>query len=210
VAGTTRDLLREQLRLDGVELTLVDTAGLRESPDAIEAEGMRRARAEVGRADLVLLVLDAREPEAPAPALPELAPGATVLRLYNKSDALDAQSLRREREDPARRPEHARDALWISARSGLGLEALRARLRELAGADAAAAGGSFSARARHLEALDRAGALLAGAQSQLQSGQPELAAEELRRAQAALGEITAPLDADALLGRIFAGFCIGK
>ena len=70
--------------------------------------------------------------EAPAPALPELAPGASVLRLYNKSDALDAASLRREREDPARRPEHARDALWISARSGLGLDALRARLREIA------------------------------------------------------------------------------
>ena len=210
VAGTTRDLLREQLRLDGIELTLVDTAGLRESPDAIEAEGMRRARAEVGRADLVLLVLDAREPEAPAPALPELAPGASVLRLYNKSDSVDAASLRREREDPARRPEHARDALWISARSGLGLDALRARLREIAGADATAAGGSFSARARHLEALDRCAALLADAQARLQAGQGELAADELRRAQAALGEITAPLDADALLGRIFAGFCIGK
>ena len=210
VAGTTRDLLREQLRLDGLELTLVDTAGLRESPDAIEAEGMRRARGEIGRADLVLLVLDAREPEAPAPALPELAPGASVLRLYNKSDALDAATLRRESRDPARRPEHARDALWISARSGLGLDALRARLRELAGAEAAAAGGTFSARARHLEGLDRGGALLAGAQAQLRAGHGELAAEELRRAQAALGEITAPLDADALLGRIFAGFCIGK
>ena len=161
VAGTTRDLLREQLRLDGVELTLVDTAGLRESPDAIEAEGMRRARAELGRADLVLLVLDAREPEAPAPALPELGPGATVLRLYNKSDALDAQTLRSELEERARRPEHARDSLWISARSGLGLDALRARLRESAGAAETGAGGSFSARARHLEALDRAGQLLA-------------------------------------------------
>jgi tRNA modification GTPase len=171
---------------------------------------MRRARGEIGRADLVLLVLDAREPEAPAPALPELAPGASVLRLYNKSDALDAASLRREREDPARRPEHARDALWISARSGLGLDALRARLREIAGADATAAGGSFSARARHLEALDRCATLLADAQARLQAGQGELAADELRRAQAALGEITAPLDADALLGRIFAGFCIGK
>ena len=84
---------------------------------------MRRARAEVGRADLVLLVLDAREPEAPSPALPELAPGATVLRLYNKADALDAQALRRELDDPARRPEHARDALWISARTALGLDA---------------------------------------------------------------------------------------
>ena len=210
VAGTTRDLLREQVRIDGIELTLVDTAGLRDSADAIEAEGMRRARAELDRADLVLLVLDAREPDAPAPALPPLAPGATVLRLYNKSDALDAGTLQRERDDPARRAEHAGDALWISARTGLGLDALRAGLRELAGASTAAAGGSFSARARHLAALDEADALLAQAGTQLDAGQAELAAEELRRAQAALGEITAPLDADALLGRIFSGFCIGK
>ena len=209
VAGTTRDLLREQVRIEGVELTLVDTAGLRESPDAIEAEGMRRARAELGRADLVLMVLDAREPDAPAPALPKLAPGAAVLRLYNKSDALDADTLRREREDPARRAEHGGDALWISARSGLGLEALRARLHEFAGANVGG-GGAFSARARHLEALDRTHELLRQAQARLAAGEGELAAEELRRAQAALGEITAPLDADALLGRIFAGFCIGK
>jgi len=158
----------------------------------------------------VLLVLDAREPEAPAPALPPLAPGATVLRLYNKSDALDAATLQRERDEPARRAEHAGDALWVSARTGLGLDALRAGLRALAGAAAGEAGGSFSARARHLEALDRAEALLLDAARQLDAGHAELAAEELRRAQAALGEITAPLDADALLGRIFAGFCIGK
>ena len=145
------------------------------------------------------------------PALPPLAPGATVLRLYNKSDALDAASLQRERDDPARRAEHAGDALWVSARTGLGLDALRAGLRALAGAGAAGeAGGGFSARARHLEALDRAEALLLQGDAQLAGGQAELAAEELRRAQAALGEITAPVDADALLGRIFAGFCIGK
>src|SRR6478735_7900257 len=86
----------------------------------------------------------------------------------------------------ARRPEHARDSLWISARTGLGLDELRARLRELAGAASAEAGGSFSARARHLEALDRGATLLAEAEAQLRSGQAELAAEELRRAQAAL------------------------
>jgi tRNA modification GTPase len=211
VAGTTRDLLRERLRIDGVELTLVDTAGLRDSPDAIEAEGMRRARAELARADLVLLVLDAREPDAPAPALPPLAPGATVLRLYNKADALDAHSLQRERDDPARRAEHAGDALWVSARTGLGLDTLRAGLRALAGdAGGNEAGGGFSARARHLESLDRAEAGLLRAQALLEQAQAELAAEELRRAQAELGAITAPVDADALLGRIFAGFCIGK
>ncbi len=198
-AGTTRDLLRETLHLDGVALTLVDTAGLHASEDAIEAEGMRRARAELARADLVLVVLDARSPDAPLPSLPELSPGAQQLWLHNKSDAL------------AQLPDQARPGhLWISARSGLGLDTLRARLRSLAGADPAGSGGSFSARARHLEALDRAGAHLAQAGAQLAADQGELAADELRRAQAALGEIGAPLDADALLGRIFAGFCIGK
>ncbi|MEO8160864.1 MAG: tRNA uridine-5-carboxymethylaminomethyl(34) synthesis GTPase MnmE, partial [Arenimonas sp.] len=123
-AGTTRDLLRERLQLDGVELTLVDTAGLRESGDALEAEGMRRARAEIERADLVLAVMDARDPGAEPPALPPLADGASLLRLYNKADALDAASL------AARAPvDAARDTLWISARTGFGLEALRARLR---------------------------------------------------------------------------------
>jgi tRNA modification GTPase len=87
---------------------------------------------------------------------------------------------------------------------------LRAGLRALAGVAGAEGGGAFSARARHLAALDGAEALLAQAAAQLAAGHAELAAEELRRAQAALGEITAPLDADGLLGRIFSGFCIGK
>ena len=164
---------------------------------------MRRARAELARADLVLAVLDARDPGASPPELPLLAPGATVLRLYNKSDALEAEALAaRNRADA---PD---DALWVSARTGAGLDTLRARLRALAGG--AGEGGSFSARARHLDALDRAEILLARASDELEAGRGELAAEELRRAQAALGEITAPLDADDLLGRIFAGFCIGK
>ena len=197
IAGTTRDLLRERVRVDGIELTLVDTAGLREAPDVVEQEGIRRARAELERADLVLAVLD---DQAPAPAL-ELPTGIPVLWLHNKADLSGAAAHAERRADG----EH----LWLSARTGEGLDALRHRLREAAGLGEGSEG-AFSARARHVDALARADALLAQAAAQLHHGAGELAAEELRRAQDALGEITGTVDADALLGRIFGDFCIGK
>jgi tRNA modification GTPase len=201
-AGTTRDLLRETLDLEGLQLTLVDTAGLRAAPDAIEAEGIRRARAELARADLALAVLDATDTAAAAALAAELAAVPRVLWLHNKAD-LTGDTARAEQRDGA---EH----LWLSARTGAGLERLRARLHALAAGEDAAAGGSFSARLRHLDALERADAALATAAQRLAEDAPELAAEELREAQAALGEITGVFDAEALLGRIFAGFCIGK
>lgn len=197
IAGTTRDLLRERIALDGIELTLVDTAGLREAPDRVEQEGIRRARAEFERADLVLAVLDDTAP-APTLALPE---GVPVLWLHNKAD-LSGAAGRSQRDAQG---EH----LWLSARTGEGLDALRRRLRESAGIGEGSAG-AFSARARHLEALDRAAAELARAAEHLQHGAGELAAEELRHAQESLGEITGRVHADALLGRIFSDFCIGK
>jgi tRNA modification GTPase len=201
VPGTTRDLLRESVRVDGVELTLVDTAGLREAGDAIEREGMRRARAELAHADLVLAMLDAGDAGAPHNALSaELAGAPNVLWLHNKADLLapDAPT------DP--RPDH----LWLSVRSGLHLDALRTRLREAAGVGDGAAG-AFSARARHVDALRRVGACLETAALRLRVEHAgELAAEELRQAQAALGEITGAVGSDDLLGAIFANFCIGK
>ena len=202
IAGTTRDLLRESLDLDGVALTLVDSAGLRESPDAIEAEGMRRARAELQRADLVLAIGDAQSPprldEALRAQLPE---GARVLWIHNKIDQSGAAATVETREDG----EH----LHLSARTGAGLDGLRSRLRTEAGGEALAEGG-FSARARHVDALERTRVALDTASTALVDGQAELAAEDLRQAQLALGEVTGVLDADMLLGRIFAGFCIGK
>ncbi len=199
IAGTTRDLLRENLSLDGVAMTLVDTAGLRESPDSIEAEGMRRARAELARADIVLAVVDDRDAQAQRLLAEELAAVEQVLWLHNKCD-LDLPP----RPGAATgRGEH----LWLSARTGEGMEALRSRLRGLAGGEGV---GGFSARTRHLEALGLALVHLAQADGQLSAENAELAAEELRQAQLALGQITGHLDADALLGRIFSGFCIGK
>jgi tRNA modification GTPase len=205
-AGTTRDLLRETLDLEGLQLTLVDTAGLRAAPDAIEAEGIRRARAELGRADLALAVLDATDPDAAAGLAAELAAVPRVLWLHNKVDLCPVDA----GPDPQGTPPDAGEHLRISARTGAGLDRLRARLHALAAGEDAASGGSFSARLRHLDALERADAALATAAQRLAEDAAELAAEELREAQAALGEITGAFDAEALLGRIFAGFCIGK
>ena len=200
IAGTTRDLLRESLDLDGVLLTLDDSAGLREAPDAIEAEGIRRARAELARADLVLAVGDhARPPALDADTRALLPRGAQVLWIHAKCDLGDAGTRAESREDG----EH----LWLSARTGAGMEGLRARLREAAGG---AGEGGFSARERHLDALERASSLLADAAANLAQARGELAAEDLRRCQQALAEITGAFAADDLLGRIFAGFCIGK
>ncbi|MFN3965222.1 MAG: GTPase, partial [Silanimonas lenta] len=206
--GTTRDLLREVLRLEGMEFTLVDTAGLRETADPVEQEGIRRARAERRRADLVLALLDDREAEAALPRLAaELAadregdaPGPALLWLHTHADLTGRLGAQERRADGLH--------LWIDARRGEGLEALHRALREAAAGEGAE--GSFSARARHVEAIGRAGRHLAAAAAQLRAGQGELAAEELRLAQAAYGEITGAVSADALLGRIFSSFCIGK
>jgi len=233
IAGTTRDLLREVLRVDGVELTLVDTAGLRTTADVVEAEGIRRAKAELTKADLVLAVLDDREAEAAIARLSDalredavarggstedatLSTGSpAILWLHTHAD-LTARAGRDESRDDGRH-------LWLDTLRGVGLDALRAALREAAGAgDGAgsgitarsaaheATGGAFSARARHVEAIARAGAHLAAAAAQLRAHQGELAAEDLRLAQECLGEITGRVRADALLGRIFSSFCIGK
>ncbi len=198
--GTTRDVLRERIHVDGLPIHVVDTAGLRDSTDAIEAEGVRRARAEIGRADLVLYVVDATA-GLDAGEQAALPPGAAVLVAWNKTDlpeALPAPAL-------ADRP-----VVSLSALTGAGLEALREQLKSAAGYQADA-GGVFSARRRHLDALARAQSLFELAQARLaERAGFELVAEELRQAQAALGEITGAVSNDELLGAIFSGFCIGK
>lgn len=197
VAGTTRDVLHEAVRVDGVELVLVDTAGLRESDDAIEREGIRRARAEVERADLVLAIADARGLDAARRALQgELASAPRVLWIANKCDLVGAS--------PA-------DDAWlaVSALTGAGLDVLRARLRALAAGDDANEG-AFTARARHVRALLQARETLDEARLQLAHEALDLAADALRRVHDALGEITGRVRADDLLGHVFASFCIGK
>ena len=201
IAGTTRDLLRETIRLDGVELTLVDTAGLRSDGDAIEREGMRRARAELERADLAIVVLDARDPDSGRAAVADaIVAVPQQLWLHNKADLLEA-----ERNDAGD------GGLLVSARTGAGLDTLHARLRALSLGDGSEPGdGAFTARARHVEALQRAGSAVAAAEDELSHETLELAAEALRQAHDALGEITGRIAPDDLLGHIFSAFCIGK
>lgn len=200
VAGTTRDTLHETIRLDGLELHLVDTAGLREGGDAIEREGMRRARLELGRADLALAVLDASDIETGRRAIADvIASVPRVLWIHNKADLL---------EDA---PPDTATVVHVSAVTGSGIAALHQRLRALATGDAIESSeGEFSARTRHVEALRRAGAHAEAAANQLEYERLELAAEELRMAHDALGEITGRITADDMLGHIFSTFCIGK
>jgi tRNA modification GTPase len=206
VAGTTRDPLRVAIEINAVPIELIDTAGLRELPastgtssaDAIEAEGMRRAREAIARADHVLYVVDAAaDPHASEYAAEQtsLPQGVPVTVLMNKSDLATGVS--------------ARPGLAISAATGSGIDTLREQLASLAG-HAEVAGGSFSARARHVDALERAARQLDAAIQQLAAKQGELAAFELRGAQASLGEVLGDVSSDELLGHIFRSFCIGK
>ena len=204
IPGTTRDVLREQIELDGVPVHIADTAGIRETRDRIEAEGVRRARETLADADVALLVEDVTDPTADDDVLHrEIPPGVHCIRVRNKSDLLpDAPVTGESAENP--------DIVVISARTGQGIDDLRRMIRAAVGARDQAEG-AFSARRRHIDALLRArGHLEAGTAEMAASGSGELLAEELRLAQQALGEITGEMLPDDLLGRIFASFCIGK
>ena len=209
IPGTTRDVLREQIDLDGIPVHVADTAGIRETRDEIEAEGVRRALQALQTADVVLLLEDVVEDAAGAASLDvELPPAAACLRVGNKIDLLSPEELAKRIDGGGP------DRLWISARTGQGLDRLRRRIREAVGAAGSAeggVGGSFSARQRHVDALKRAARHVeAGVEVLSATGAGELFAEELRLAQQALGEITGEFLADDLLGEIFSSFCIGK
>jgi tRNA modification GTPase len=218
--GTTRDVLRERIVLDGMPLHVLDTAGLRSATDAIEAEGIRRARAAMAKADRILFVIDAAADPAAAAYLEEralLPDGVPVTLVFNKIDqavpaaANDAAVADAATADGAAAVADADVAsLRISALTGEGFEALAEHLKACMGFEAGATG-ALSARARHLEALALVEACLVAAARLLAAHDaPELVAEELRRAQLALGEIVGNESSDELLGRIFARFCIGK
>ncbi|WP_266157298.1 tRNA uridine-5-carboxymethylaminomethyl(34) synthesis GTPase MnmE [Dyella silvatica] len=206
IAGTTRDVLREQLSLDGIALELADTAGLRDTSDPVEREGVRRAHGELARADVALLVTDAQNANDDLSLLAELPAGVERLVLVNKIDIDHAGEhhtvAHQERRDNA-------TWLWASAKTGAGLDALREHLKQLAGAGSGE--GAFSARRRHVLALQQVAAHLEHTAHVLDTSRAgELAAEELRQAQHALGEITGNYSSDDLLGAIFSSFCIGK
>ena len=203
--GTTRDVLRQHLHIDGLPLNLIDTAGLRDGADIVEAEGVRRARAEMHRADRVLYVVDAAEsPVAAGLDLKSegLPAGVPVTVIYNKIDVSHDAA----RVDEAAEPQR----IYLSAKTGQGIEFLRAHLKAGAGYQPTE-GGAYAARRRHLDALARARVLVERAADTLSTSRAfELFAEDLRLAQNALGEITGTFTSDDLLGEIFGSFCIGK
>jgi tRNA modification GTPase len=205
VAGTTRDLLRERIEIDGVPVELIDTAGLRdETSDAIEAEGMRRARAAIARADLLLFVVDAAADPGHRAFDEEratLSPEVPCTLVLNKMDIAPSPSQARQRADAP--------VLAISAATGAGMDQLRRHIIARAGRGADG-GSAITARARHVDALRRASSHLDAAKRQLTAKQGDLAALELREAQRELGEVVGDVTSDELLGRIFSSFCIGK
>jgi len=200
IEGTTRDILREEITIDGVPIHIVDTAGLRETIDLVEQEGIRRAKQAMQAADHVLIIIDAKEPAMPALTLPESINQTVIL---NKCDLVDDAVL-------AELSEYYSTDIIMSAKTGDGVDTLRTHLLELAGYDSAIEG-VYIARRRHLNALNNARVATDLALDRLRDNtMPELAAEELRIAQKSLDDITGRFDSEDLLGRIFSDFCIGK
>lgn len=209
IAGTTRDVLREHIHIDGMPLHVVDTAGLRDTDDHVEKIGVERALKAIGEADRVLLVVDSTAPEASDPFalwpefLEQRPDPSRVTLIRNKAD-LSGEVVSLETSADG----HV--TLCLSAKSASGLDLLRDHLKACMGYQQTAESG-FSARRRHLEALLQAQQHLEHGRTQLTlMGAGELLAEDLRHAQQVLGEITGAFSSDDLLGRIFSSFCIGK
>jgi len=212
VPGTTRDVLNADLELDGIPVRLIDTAGLHASNDPVEQEGIRRAEAEIAKSDLLLMIADATQPGsagligvAEAVAGDE---GTRILHVRNKIDLTSEPAS--EPTDPTDPTDATEEVVRISALTGAGIPALRARLTQALGLKSQDEG-VFSARRRHLDALTAAAGELKEAIDAFERvGAGELLAEDLRRAHDLLGEITGRVSPDELLGDIFGRFCIGK
>ncbi|MBL8513986.1 MAG: tRNA uridine-5-carboxymethylaminomethyl(34) synthesis GTPase MnmE, partial [Betaproteobacteria bacterium] len=204
IPGTTRDQVRATIHLAGVPIHLIDTAGLRETDDPVEAIGIERTWAAVAQAGAALMIVEAGQMagRAEAEIVAQLPPGLPMAWVYNKIDLDHARPVSRETRNEGRNA-----TVFLSALTGEGVEALTAWLLQTAGWQPGGEG-VFSARARHLHVLDRVADHLARAAAQ--TGTFELFAEELRLTQRALGEITGEFHADDLLGEIFGQFCIGK
>lgn len=197
VAGTTRDILREQINLDGLSVELIDTAGLRDNPDVIEKEGIRRAREAMTSADAVLWIQDATDGD-PGEISESVPGGIPVLIVRNKSDLTDAAKTVGD------------TVVSLSAKTGDGIGGLRERIRTLAGYSNLGEG-AFTARRRHVEILRKAAAHFAAGKAALEKTRAgELLAEELRLSAKSLGQITGAVSSDDLLGEIFSSFCVGK
>ena len=201
IAGTTRDVLKETIHIDGMPLHIIDTAGLHNSNNIIEQEGIRRAHTEINNADVVLLVYDAKDKLADLSILPEAVKNKPIIYIRNKIDLLKAKAEIKEVENQTE--------VSLSAKNGDGIDLLRQALSEAAGYKPDGEG-VFLARKRHILAIELTLNYINSAIEQLEGGASELVAEDLRQAGMSLGTITGEFSSDDLLGEIFSSFCIGK
>jgi tRNA modification GTPase len=202
IAGTTRDVLRERIQIAGMPLHIIDTAGLRDSDNPIEQEGIRRARQELTKADCVVLLVDAREKKPDSALLNSLPTDIPLIILHNKIDLIDLS--------PQIKETVTNCEIYLSLKPEKGLDLLKDKLKKSMGYTETS-DTVFIARRRHVEALNRADEFVDNALSQLQTTMAgELVAEDLRQAQNSLAEITGIVSSDDLLGKIFSSFCIGK
>ena len=202
VPGTTRDVLREHIQIDGLPLHVVDTAGLRETDDVVELEGVKRAWKEIEQCDRLLYVIDSQTREdIPQSIIDQLPENTGLSVVFNKSD-LSGEKIRVEDDEE-------RTDIYISAISGAGIDLLRQHLKKCMGYERHTEG-QFIARRRHITAIRNAARYLESATACLESGSSELLAEDLKLAHNELASITGEFTSDDLLGRIFADFCIGK
>jgi tRNA modification GTPase len=200
IAGTTRDILKERIQIDGMPLHIIDTAGLRESDNVVEKEGIRRAHKEITQADKVLLLIDSTDPEIDS-IISSLPSGLDITKIYNKIDLLDIEPEITESEYGSQ--------IYLSVKKNMGMELLTNHLKNSVGFNAET-DDVFIARRRHIEALSRGYQFVESALEQLENQAGELVAEDLRQAQNSLAEITGAFSSDDLLGKIFSSFCIGK
>jgi len=200
IAGTTRDILKERIQIDGMPLHIIDTAGLRESENVVEKEGIRRAHEEIKQADKVLLLIDSTDPEINS-VMKTLPTGLDITKIYNKIDLIDVEPEITETEHGCQ--------IYLSVKKDIGMGLLTDYLKKSVGFNGET-DDVFIARKRHIEALSQGQKSVESALQQLQNQAGELVAEDLRQAQNSLAEITGAFSSDDLLGRIFSSFCIGK
>ena len=201
VAGTTRDVLKETIQIDGMPIHIIDTAGLHNSDNIIEQEGIRRAHTEINNADVVLLVYDASDKSVDLSILPESVKDKPKIVIKNKIDLTGSKAgIQNIQNNPE---------ISISAKNGDGINIVRKALADFAGLNSNTEG-VFLARKRHIIAINETLSFINSAISQLDGGASELVAEDLRQAGMHLGQITGEFSSDDLLGQIFSSFCIGK
>jgi tRNA modification GTPase len=201
IAGTTRDVLKETIHVDGMPVHIIDTAGLHNSDDVIEQEGIRRANMEIKNADIILLVYDSNDSEFDLTILPDSVKDKPKILVRNKIDLVGLKP-------SVQKVNNVLD-IAISAKNGEGVDSLQDALSEFAGLNATAEG-VFLARKRHINAIEETLVFISNAIDQLKHGSSELVAEDLRQAGLQLSQITGEFSSDDLLGEIFSSFCIGK